>query len=65
MAREESHHDVESDTERLALTLSQGLELAQKLLRRKQFDEAERLYRTILDHWPDEPDALHYLGVLQ
>lgn len=65
MAREESDHDVESDTERLALTLSQGLELAQKLLRRKQFDEAERLYRTILDHWPDEPDALHYLGVLQ
>jgi protein O-GlcNAc transferase len=28
------------------------------------FAEAERLYRLVLEHWPNHIDALHYLGVL-
>jgi hypothetical protein len=46
------------------LSLSDALSLAIYLHRSEQWDDAELLYRRILEAAPEQPDALHFLGVL-
>jgi predicted TPR repeat methyltransferase len=41
-----------------------GLSQAIEIHRKGGLDEAERLYRVALEHEPDNPDALHFLGLL-
>ena len=48
-------------TERLAKALTAAIEL----LRNEQIDKAEPALQGILERWPDQPDALHFLGVLR
>ncbi len=45
------------------MTVEQWLERAAALHRQGRLDEAELLYRRVLDVVPDHPDALHLLGV--
>ena len=47
------------------LTLADALALAIHLHRTGEADDAERLYRRILEAAPVQPDALHFLGVLR
>ena len=46
------------------LTLGEALELAVRYHRADQFDVAESVYRRVLEVVPEQPDALHFLGVL-
>jgi predicted TPR repeat methyltransferase len=46
------------------VTIEQALQAAMGLHRNGQYDEAEALYRRILDAAPDYADALHFLGLL-
>jgi tetratricopeptide (TPR) repeat protein len=44
--------------------MSQALNTAVQLHRQGKIDQAELIYRQILDETPDNPDALHLLGVV-
>jgi len=46
------------------LTLGEALELAVRHHRADQLDVAESIYRRVLEVVPEQPDALHFLGVL-
>ena len=46
------------------LTLSDALKLAIEMQQNQQYDGAETLYRRILQAVPEQPDALHFLGML-
>jgi predicted TPR repeat methyltransferase len=46
------------------VSVQQALRLAVNLHRVGELGDAEKLYRRILEAAPDDPDALHYLGVL-
>lgn len=46
------------------VSLDEALKLAMALHRDNQFDQAETLYRRILDVLPEHPEALHFLGLL-
>jgi len=46
------------------MTIDQAILLATRLHRLEKLDDAEMLYRRILDAAPDHPDALNFLGVL-
>ena len=46
------------------VTPEQALKLAMDLQRQQRLDEAETIYKTLLDIQPDNPDVLHYFGVL-
>lgn len=48
-----------------ALSPSQPLSQAIGLLRQERVAEAEPVLERILQRWPDQPDALHFLGVLR
>ena len=48
-----------------AASLEQALHLAVELLRAEQLDAAESLLDLIVDAAPEEPDALHFQGVLR
>jgi predicted TPR repeat methyltransferase len=48
----------------LAAGTDQGLPLAMALHRKGRLAEAEAMYRAVLEKRPDDPDALHYLGVV-
>jgi len=63
----EVNHDLKEDTLELPaeLTVDQAIELAKGLQQRLALEEAERIYRRILVHLPEHPDALHFLGLLQ
>ena len=50
---------------RSAESLAKALAAAVDLLRTEQIDEAEPALQNILEQWPDQPDALHFLGVLR
>ena len=41
------------------------LERAVELLRAKELDKAAAVLGSVLERWPGQPDALHYLGVLK
>jgi predicted TPR repeat methyltransferase len=47
------------------LSIDQAIRLAVGLQQRLALDDAERIYRRILELIPEHPDALHFLGVLQ
>lgn len=46
------------------LAQRQLLRRAVDLLRAKELDKAELVFTSILDRWPEQADALHFLGVL-
>ncbi len=46
------------------VTLEEALRLALTLHRRGELADAEKLYRRVLETYPDQPDALHFLGLL-
>ncbi|MFM9915482.1 MAG: tetratricopeptide repeat protein, partial [Rhizobacter sp.] len=45
--------------------LAERLEAAVHLLRAERLDDAAAAFDTILAKWPEQPDALHFLGVLR
>lgn len=47
------------------VSLEDALRAAQHLQRTEKLDLAEAIYNTILEALPDEPNALHFLGVLR
>jgi predicted TPR repeat methyltransferase/Tfp pilus assembly protein PilF len=47
------------------LTLPQAIELAGDLIRADELDEAEHLLGAVLARLPEQPDALHFLGMLR
>jgi predicted TPR repeat methyltransferase len=47
------------------LPIDQAIRLAMGLQQRSALDEAQTLYQRILAVFPEHPDALHFLGVLQ
>jgi predicted TPR repeat methyltransferase len=47
------------------LSMNQMIRLAVELHQRSSLDEAENLYQRILSVAPENPDALHFFGVLQ
>ena len=49
-----------SESDRDAL-LTEG----KKIMRTGKFDEAEQIFRSILEDEPQEPDALHLLGLVR
>ena len=49
----------------IELTLKQALDLGRGLLRDGQLDAAQRMYDGVLANYPEQPDALHYLGLLK
>lgn len=53
-----------ADNERL-LSLEQTLAIAQQLHRAGHLDQAEQVYRALLEQRPGQPDALHFLGILR
>jgi predicted TPR repeat methyltransferase len=52
-------------TMRSVETLPQALAAAVDLLRSERIDEAESVLQEVLQRSPDQPDALHFLGVLR
>ena len=52
-------------TETADVTIAQALSYAIQLQQAAQLDAAETLYMRILEAIPEQPDALHFLGVLQ
>ena len=50
---------------RSAETLPQALATAVNLLRSERIDEADSALQEVLQRLPDQPDALHFLGVLR
>ena len=49
----------------IELTLKQALDVGLSLLREGQLDAAEHVYDGVLANYPEQPDALHYRGVLK
>ncbi len=60
--RTQNDDTVETTAE---LTVEQALELAKGFQQRLALNEAETIYRRILAHIPEQPDAMHYQGLLQ
>lgn len=54
-----------TDEPRRTVTIDEAISIAQQCQQREDLDEAESLYRRVLDLEPEHPEALHYLGVLQ
>ena len=46
------------------LSLEEALRLAIQFQQQRRLDDAEAIYEAILQVFPQQPDALHYLGVL-
>jgi predicted TPR repeat methyltransferase len=46
------------------ITLDEAVSIAMRCHQREQFDEADAIYRRILEVAPDRADAVHYSGVL-
>jgi len=49
----------------LSLTPEQALLLAIERHRLDELDDAEMIYAALLERWPDHPDVLNHMGVLQ
>jgi tetratricopeptide (TPR) repeat protein len=47
------------------MTVAQAMQTASEHHRAGRFDQAESIYRAILARYPDDPGAIHQLGVLQ
>ena len=61
---ETNHFEPESATSQ-ELSLADALALAIHLHRSAELQDAETLYRRILEAAPDNADAMHFLGVLR
>jgi len=63
----ESKHDLNEDSLEFPaeLTLDQAIELAKGFQQRLALNEAEAIYRRVLEDLPEHPDALHFYGLLQ
>ena len=55
---------IASDPSPRELTLEEAIAVAILLTKNGQLGEAQRLYGAILEAAPENPDALHYAGVL-
>jgi predicted TPR repeat methyltransferase len=53
-----------SDSSTRGLTLEEAVSVAILLQKNEQLDQAQELYRRVLETAPDHPRALHYAGVL-
>lgn len=56
--------DNPSDQQQEPITLEKALSVAISLHQAQKLDEAEAIYRLILEQHPEQPDALHFLGLL-
>lgn len=57
-------HKVEPQADQeIQLTLPEALKLGQRLLRENHPEAAEHVYAGVLALFPQQPDALHYLGL--
>ena len=54
----------QSPTAPREVTVDEAMAIAIRCQKNGQLAEAEALYRKVLDLKPDQPDALHYSGVL-
>ena len=57
--------EVDTGTAPQSLSLADTIRGAQHLQRQGQWDQAQAIYQRILVAIPDEPNALHYLGILR
>ena len=57
--------DTDPTDREIELTIPQALDVARDLLRQNQLEAAEKVYATLLTHFPQQPDATHYLGVIR
>ena len=58
--------DAAGATEReVSLTPDEALALAIERHKLGQLDDAEVIYKVLLERWPDHPDVLNHMGVLQ
>ena len=57
--------DATAAERELTLTPEQALQLAIERHRAGELDDAETLYRVLLERWPDHADVLNHMGVLQ
>jgi predicted TPR repeat methyltransferase len=55
---------MEPSVETRELTIDEAVAVAVLLQRNEQLDEAQAVYRRVLESVPNHPDALHYAGVL-
>jgi predicted TPR repeat methyltransferase len=46
------------------LSIPEAVQLAQKAQRARDLPAAKSIYKAILKHFPDHPDALHFLGIV-
>lgn len=46
-------------------TLAEVLEMAMRLHQTNRFEQAEEIYRRVLEQAPENPDVLHFLGLLR
>jgi predicted TPR repeat methyltransferase len=60
-----SSDNSEAPAREVKVTLEEAIRAAQHLQRSEKFEQAESIYNEILSVIPDEPNALHYLGVLR
>jgi predicted TPR repeat methyltransferase len=57
--------DAASNDRELSLSPEDALQLAIERHKVDQLDDAELIYKVLLERWPDHPDVLSYMGVLQ
>lgn len=58
------NENTPSDQQQEPVTLERALNIAISLHQAQRLDEAEPIYRLILEQYPEHPDALHFLGLL-
>ncbi len=63
-AIEQHSADDGNDDQATELSVSEALGLAVQCHQEGNLDAAERIYGAVLEFLPDQPDALHFLGVL-
>ncbi|MBV9889848.1 MAG: hypothetical protein JO090_03055, partial [Rhizobacter sp.] len=49
----------------VSLTPQDALALAIERHKLGQLDDAEVVYKVLLERWPDHPDVLNHMGILQ
>ncbi len=54
-----------SKGERVVSSPHEAMQLAVEMHRRGNVEQAEEIYRAVLDHEPDNPSALQFLGILR
>ena len=62
-ASEKSQPTPDPDTVQ-ELSIDEALQVAVQLHRLRELDNAELIYRRVLEVLPEQPDALHFLGIL-